>query len=98
MLIELKSRNTFLLGYTSKFKISKYKSIKNIFSSQSNLPKGRGWSPVKHQILQNRSKIKCCLISCKDLIDSGDIFETGILNINKTDLYDDIKLNNIKLQ
>jgi methionyl-tRNA formyltransferase len=87
-----KAEILFLLGYTSKIKISNYKYIKNIFLiHESDLPEGRGWSPIKHQILKNKRKIKCCLISCKGLIDSGDIYETGILNINKTDLYDDIK-------
>ena len=83
---------------TSKFEISKYKKIKNFFLvHESNLPIGRGWSPVKYQLLANKSKIKCCLISCEDPIDSGDIYETGTLNIDKTDLYDDIKIKQYKV-
>ncbi|MDC0608457.1 hypothetical protein OAO75_01535 [Candidatus Pelagibacter ubique] len=96
--INEKAEILFLLGYTSKLKTSKYKKIKNIFLiHESNLPKGRGWSPVKYQLLANKSKIKCCLISCEDLIDSGNIYETGTLNINKTDLYDDIKIKQYKI-
>lgn len=88
----------FLLGLTSKFQISKYKNIKNIFLiHESDLPKGRGWSPIKYQILENKKKIKCCLISCEDILDSGDIYETGILKISKTDLYDDIKFKQYKI-
>ena len=88
----------FLLGFASKFKISRYKKIKNIFLiHESNLPKGRGWSPVRYQILENKNRIKCCLISCKDPIDSGDIYETGILKIKKTDLYDEIKFKQYRL-
>jgi|TARA_B110000037_G_scaffold188986_1_gene220843 methionyl-tRNA formyltransferase len=96
--INEKAEMLFLLGYTSKFKTSKYKKIKNFFLvHESNLPIGRGWSPVKYQLLANKSKIKCCLISCEDPIDSGDIYETGTLNIDKTDLYDDIKIKQYKV-
>lgn len=96
--ISEKAEMLFLLGYTKKFLNFKYKKIKNFFLiHESNLPKGRGWSPVKHQILRNKNKIKCCLISCKEPIDSGDIYETGVLNINKTDLYDDIKIKQYKV-
>ena len=96
--INEKAEMLFLLGYTSKFDTSKYKKINFFFLvHESHLPKGRGWSPIKHQLLANKNKIKCCLISCKDPIDSGDIYETGILNINNTDLYDDIKNKQYKV-
>ena len=96
--INEKAEILFLLGFTSKFKILKYKKIKNFFLiHESNLPKGRGWSPVKYQVLENKNKIKCCLISCRDPIDSGDIYESETLIIKKTDLYDEIKKKQYKV-
>ena len=96
--IDEKAEIVFLLGYTSRFKVTQNQNIKNIFLvHESNLPKGRGWSPIRYQLLDNKEKIKCCLISCQDPIDSGDIYEVGTLNIKKTDLYDDIKIKQYKI-
>ena len=82
----------FLLGLTKKINLKKYKNINKAFLiHESNLPKGRGFSPVKHQILEKKDKIKCCLISCDEKIDTGKIYKYDFLKIKKTDLYDDIK-------
>ena len=54
-----------------------FQTSKKVFlTNESNLPKGRGFSPLKRQIIGNKSKIKCCLIECANKIDSGKIFES----------------------
>ena len=88
----------FILGFTKKIKLEKLKNCKNKFIiHESDLPKGRGFSPVKNQILKKNYKIKCCLIECVDKIDGGDIYEYDHLIIGKNDLYDDIRLKQFKI-
>ena len=87
----------FIVGVTKKLSLnslSKYK--KKLVIHESNLPKGRGFSPVKKQILKKIYKIKCCLIECDEKIDGGDIYETEFLHIKKNDLYDDIRMKQYK--
>ena len=83
----------FIVVVTKKLSLnslSKYK--KKLVIHESNLPKGRGFSPIKKQILKKIYKIKCCLIECDEKIDGGDIYETEFLHIKKNDLYDDIRM------
>lgn len=88
----------FILGFTKKINLDRLKNYKNKFIvHESNLPKGRGFSPIKNQILKKIYKIKCCLIECVDKIDGGDIYEYDHLIIQKNDLYDDIKLKQFKI-
>ena len=88
----------FIIGFTKKINLQKLKKYKNKFIiHESNLPKGRGFSPIKNQILKKIYKIKCCLIECIDKIDGGDIYEKDYLIVNKNDLYDDIRLKQFKV-
>lgn len=41
---------------------------------ESDLPNGRGWSPVAWQILEGRDRITVSLIEAADSIDTGDIW------------------------
>lgn len=88
----------FILGFTRKIDLEKLKNYKNKFIiHESDLPKGRGFSPIKNQILKKIYKIKCCLIECVDKIDGGDIYEYDNLIIGKNDLYEDIRLKQFKI-
>ena len=82
----------FVLGYTKiledKF-LSRNKLVMVIH--ESNLPKGRGFSPIQWQILEGVENIKVCLIEAKNKVDSGDIFETEEINLDGTELYDEIR-------
>ena len=82
------------LGYTKKIDLKKLKRFKSkLLIHESNLPKGRGHSPVKHQIAYlKKKKIHCKLIEISNRIDSGDIWLSDYFMVKKTDLYDDIKL------
>jgi len=83
----------FIIGFTKKIKLQKLKNYRNKFIiHESDLPKGRGFSPIKNQILKKIYKIKCCLIECDEKIDGGGIYETEFLHIKKNDLYDDIRM------
>ncbi len=56
----------------------------------SDLPEGRGWSPVIWDILQGKDRIVLSLIEAADLLDSGAIFQKFHAPVKPTDLHDDI--------
>ncbi len=82
----------FVLGYTKILEdgfLSRNKLVMVIH--ESNLPKGRGFSPIQWQILEGVENIKVCLIEAKNKVDSGDIFESEEINLDGTELYDEIR-------
>ena len=82
----------FVLGYTKilpKTLIEKNKLVTVIH--ESNLPKGKGISPLQWQILQNKNIIKINLIKLESKVDSGDIILTDDLKFNGSELYDEIR-------
>lgn len=56
----------------------------------SDLPSGRGWSPVVWQVLAGQRKITISLIEAQDPVDTGDIWAQEVIDIEKSDLFDDI--------
>lgn len=82
----------FVLGYTKilpKILIERNKLVMVIH--ESNLPKGKGFSPLQWQILKNKKKIKINLIKLEPKVDSGDIILTDYLRLNGSELYDEIR-------
>jgi len=58
---------------------------------ESALPKGRGFAPVQWQVLEGRSEIPLCLIEAVPEADAGDILATGVLRLDGSELYDEIR-------
>ncbi|NOQ81328.1 MAG: UDP-glucuronic acid dehydrogenase [Methylophaga sp.] len=56
----------------------------------SDLPKGRGWSPHVWEIIAGASEITLSLLEMECKVDSGDIWQKLKIQIEKTDLHDDI--------
>lgn len=56
----------------------------------SDLPKGRGWSPLIWQILEGKRKIAVTLLEAADEIDTGKIWAQRWLHFEGTELYDEI--------
>ena len=77
------------------------KSKFNLIPHESNLPKGKGMSPLTWQILEGRRNIIFSLIEADKKIDSGKIYYKKKVNIPKTFLFDEIKktqlYNNLNL-
>lgn len=46
----------------------------NLVIHESNLPKGRGWSPMTWQILKGKNEIIVSLFEAKESVDSGQIY------------------------
>jgi len=56
----------------------------------SDLPEGRGWSPLIWQVLEGRSNVIVTLLEAGDQIDSGDIWEQVSISLEDHELYDEI--------
>lgn len=80
----------FLLGCTKIFK--KLDNNKhNIVIHESNLPSGKGWSPLTWQILEGKNKIIFSLFEAINKVDAGKIYLQDSITILDTDLLYEIK-------
>ena len=67
---------------------------------ESDLPNGRGWSPLVWQILENKNTIVVSLIEASDPVDSGKIWKKQLLELEGHEMYYEInkKLAKIKIE
>ncbi len=72
-------------------KIYLKKSKVNLIPHESNLPKGKGMSPLTWQILEGKKKIFFSLIEANSKIDNGVVYYKKIKTIPKDFLFDEIK-------
>jgi len=82
----------FLLGCSqimSKDLIKKNRS--NIVVHESDLPKGKGWSPLTWQIIDNKNKIPITLIEVDNKIDSGKIYLQESMLFKGHELIDEMR-------
>ena len=72
---------------------SKYlkRSKYNLVPHESNLPKGKGMSPLTWQILEKKKKVTFSLIEANNKIDSGIIYFKKKVIIPKTFIFKEIK-------
>ena len=82
----------FLLGCT-KLLPPEYLDLNqhNIVIHESNLPKGRGWSPVSWQVLEGKNKIPISLFEAGHDVDSGDIYIKDEIILKGNELLPEIK-------
>lgn len=90
---EVKSNDiVFILGYTKilddEFLIS---NKLNLVVHESDLPKGKGFSPIQWQILNGQKKIIFTLFEAKKELDSGDIFLQKEVFFTGYELFDEIR-------
>ena len=82
----------FALGYTEILNDDFLSSNKLVLIiHESDLPNGRGFSPVQWQILEGKDRIIVSLIKANKVVDSGDIILQEELILNGTELYDEIR-------
>ena len=82
----------FVLGYTKILKNNFLKKNKLVIvCHESELPKGRGFSPLQWQILENKNKISIILFEADIKVDEGLILEKDVFYLNGTELYDEIR-------
>ena len=56
----------------------------------SDLPEGRGWSPMIWQVLEGRNKITVTLFVATERVDEGAIIRKVCINLYGDELYDEI--------
>lgn len=56
----------------------------------SDLPEGRGWSPHVWDTIFHKKRLTVSLINAEDKIDTGDVWKKVHIDLNGTELYDEI--------
>ena len=67
------------------------RSRHNLVVHESNLPKGRGMSPLFWQIINGKKNVIFSLFECSNKIDEGRIYFKKKINFSKSMLYEEIK-------
>lgn len=63
----------------------------NLVIHESDLPKGKGWSPVTWQVLEGKNEITVSLFEATSEIDAGQIYLQKKMSFNGLELLDEIK-------
>lgn len=82
----------FILGFTKILPKSFLESNKlNLVVHESDLPNGKGFSPVQWQVLEGKKNIPVCLFEAVEDLDAGDILNEGFIQLNGYELFKDIR-------
>ena len=65
--------------------------VHNLVVHESNLPKGRGWSPLTWQILEAKNSVPIVLFECAEKIDSGLIYLADQLRFDGHELITEMR-------
>lgn len=83
----------FLLSYSKIIKEEELRLNKhNIVVHESDLPKGKGWSPLTWQIIEGKNQISITLFEADEKVDNGDIYLQKVLSFNGSELVDELRL------
>jgi len=63
----------------------------NLVVHESDLPQGRGWSPLTWQVLEGRSTIVVSLLEAKDKVDSGNVYLQESIILDGSELIDELR-------
>lgn len=64
---------------------------RNLVVHESDLPSGKGWSPVSWQVLEGKKRIPVTLIEAHGRVDSGDIYSQRYILLKGDELWPEIK-------
>ncbi|OCR08523.1 formyltransferase family protein [Helicobacter pullorum] len=88
----------FILSYhqiISKTFLEQHKH--NLVIHASNLPKGKGWSPMFWQILEGKNEIVFSMFEADEKADNGDIYLQKTLILEGTELYEELRKKQAKM-
>jgi methionyl-tRNA formyltransferase len=68
-------------------KLNKY----NLVIHESNLPEGKGWSPLTWQVLEGKDEIPITLFEAAEKVDSGEIYLQDTIQLVGTELNNELK-------
>jgi len=63
----------------------------NLVVHESDLPRGRGWSPLSWSVLEGASKVCVSLIEAAEKVDSGLIYAQSDINLEGIELVDELR-------
>jgi len=87
-----KSDILFVLGYHKIIPENYLKVCKvNVLVHESNLPKGKGWSPIAWEILNNKNTIYFTLLKVNKVPDSGPIYLQKKIKLLGNETYNEIR-------
>jgi spore coat polysaccharide biosynthesis predicted glycosyltransferase SpsG len=72
------------------------KHVHNLVVHESALPKGKGWSPLSWQILEEKNKIPVTLFEAVHKVDAGEVYLQGIISLEGHELIDEIRAHQAK--
>lgn len=82
----------FLLGCTSIIPGNILKRNKhNFVIHESDLPEGRGWSPLGWQVLKGKNKIPIVLFAATERPDAGPVYLKDYIKLNGTELLSELR-------
>ena len=82
----------FLLSCEKILPVSYMKMNKhNLVIHESDLPKGKGWSPLTWQVLEGKNIIPITLFEAVESVDSGDIYLQEFIHLDGSELLEEIK-------
>jgi methionyl-tRNA formyltransferase len=82
----------FLLSCEKILPVSYMKMNKhNLVIHESDLPKGKGWSPVTWQVLEGKDIIPITLFEAVENVDAGDIYLQEFIPLDGSELIGEIK-------
>lgn len=85
----------FLVSYSRVVPLDSLGKKRFFVIHESDLPAGRGWSPVSWQVLSNKQEIVVSLIEAAEKVDSGDIVLQDKMALMGHELVDEIRLEQI---
>ena len=68
------------------------KNLLNVVVHASDLPKGRGFSPLAWQILEGKNEIPVTMITMEEEVDAGDIIMQRLLRFGGHELNDEMRI------
>ena len=79
-----------LLSCEKIFKKLNY-NTHNLVVHESDLPSGKGWSPLTWQILEGKNEIAVTLFEADEKVDAGEIYAKEYIKLNGSELLPEIK-------
>lgn len=83
----------FMLGYCQLVKREDLVRHKhNIVVHESDLPQGKGWSPLFWQILEGKNRVPIVLFEAIEAVDAGPVYVRDIIELTGYELHDEIRV------
>jgi methionyl-tRNA formyltransferase len=63
----------------------------NLVVHESDLPKGKGWSPLTWQVLEGKNQIPITLFEATEKVDAGDIYLQDFIDLEGHELVEELR-------